>query len=76
MSIERAPSESDLGAKVSIRLHDSAGGFRDLLGILVSTNQVEKKDGTIHTFDPNEIANLRHEDAQKLVVQFFGLRFE
>mgnify|MGYP003704533479 FL=1 len=56
MSIERAPSESDLGAKVSIRLHDPAGGYRDLLGILVETNSVQKKDGSVHNFDPAQIA--------------------
>ena len=50
------PKESDLGKKVSIRLHDPAGGFRDLLGILVALNQVEKKDGSINTFNPDEIA--------------------
>jgi hypothetical protein len=56
MSDKAPPKESDLGKKVSIRLHDPAGGFRDLLGILVAVNQVEKKDGLVHTFNPEEIA--------------------
>lgn len=56
MSEKRSPSESDLGAKVSIRLHDPEGGFRDLLGILVTTTSVKKKDGTIQLFDPTQIA--------------------
>ena len=56
MSIERAPSESDLGAKVSIRLHDPEGGYRDLLGTLVEIDAVKKKDGSIHKFNIAEIA--------------------
>ena len=56
MSESGAPSERDLGAKVSIRLHDPAGGYRDLLGILVETNSVQKKDGSVHNFDPAQIA--------------------
>ena len=56
MSIERAPSESDLGAKVSIRLHDPDGGYRDLLGILVAVDSVKKKDGSINKFNASEIA--------------------
>ena len=56
MSKAEPPKASDLGSKVSIRLHDPAGGFRDLLGILVAINQVQKKDGSLHTFNPNEIA--------------------
>jgi hypothetical protein len=56
MSSRQPPSESDLGAKVSIRLHDPDGGFRDLLGILKTITSVEKKDGSIHQFKPEEIA--------------------
>ena len=55
MSKAEPPKASDLGSKISIRLHDPAGGFRDLLGILVAINQVQKKDGSIHTFNPSEI---------------------
>jgi hypothetical protein len=56
MNEKQPPKESDLGARVSIRLNDPAGGFRDLLGILVTINQVQKKDGSVHTFNPKEIA--------------------
>ena len=56
MNPKSPPSESDLGAKVSIRLHDPAGGFRDLLGILVEVDAVKKKDGSIYKFDPTAIA--------------------
>jgi len=51
-----APSAADLGSRVSIRLHDPEGGFRDLLGHLVTINQVRKKNGQIITFDPDRIA--------------------
>lgn len=50
------PSTAQIGLKVSIRLHDPSGGFRDLLGILESENTVKKKDGTVIAFDPAKIA--------------------
>ena len=49
------PSAEHLGQRVSIRSHDPEGGFRDLLGHLVSPTQVRKKDGQIVTFDPSQI---------------------
>jgi hypothetical protein len=48
--------QSEVGLRLSIRLHDPEGGFRDLLGILMSTTTVEKKDGTLVSFDPTQIA--------------------
>ncbi|MBJ7286162.1 MAG: hypothetical protein RJB29_42 [Actinomycetota bacterium] len=50
------PSAAQVGVRVSIRLHDPSGGFRDILGILESENTVRKKDGTVVTFDPAKIA--------------------
>lgn len=50
------PSQSEVGLRLSIRMHDPEGGFRDLLGILTSTTSVEKKDGTVVSFDPAKIA--------------------
>jgi hypothetical protein len=50
------PSTAQIGLRVSIRLHDPSGGFRDLLGTLESENTVRKKDGTVITFDPAKIA--------------------
>lgn len=50
------PSAAQIGERVSIRLHDPQGGYRDLLGILVSENTVKKNDGTLITFDPSKIA--------------------
>ena len=54
--MKNPPSLGEIGLRVSIRSHDPGGGFRDLLGYLVSINQVRKKDGQIITFDPNQIA--------------------
>ena len=56
MGQQQPPSTSDLGEKVSIRLHEADGGFRDLLGILVTITSVQKKDGSIHNFNPADIA--------------------
>ena len=50
-----APTAKNIGQRVSIRSHDPEGGFRDLLGHLVSLNQVRKKDGQIITFEPSKI---------------------
>ena len=50
------PSTAQIGLRVSIRMHDPSGGFRDLLGTLESENTVKKKDGTVITFDPAKIA--------------------
>jgi len=50
------PSAAQVGVRVSIRLHDPSGGFRDILGILESENTVRKKNGTVVTFDPAKIA--------------------
>ncbi|MEY4314287.1 MAG: hypothetical protein EBU16_00045 [Actinobacteria bacterium] len=50
------PSAAQIGERVSIRLHDPSGGYRDVLGVLESENTVRKKDGTVVTFDPTKIA--------------------
>ena len=49
------PAEEHLGQKVSIRLFDPAGGYRDLLGILESPSAVRKKDGSLVEFDPQRV---------------------
>jgi hypothetical protein len=50
------PSVADIGQKVSIRMHDPEGGFRDILGVLESIDEVRKKDGSLIKFDPSKIA--------------------
>ena len=52
----RLPQFSDIGSKVSIRLFEPGGGFRDLLGILESETTVRKRSGELITFDPARIA--------------------
>jgi hypothetical protein len=50
------PSAAHIGQRVSIRLHDPDGGFRDILGVLESENTVRKKDGSLVSFDLTKIA--------------------
>lgn len=46
---------SNVGSRVTIRLHDRAGGFRDLLGILESPQTVRKRDGSLASFRLEDI---------------------
>ena len=48
-----------IGQRVSVRLHDGDGGYRDLLGELESPDSIRKKSGEIAFFDPAKIAALR-----------------
>ena len=50
------PSLAEIGKRVSIRLHEPVGGFRDLLGTLEEIDTVRKKDGSLVRFDHNVIA--------------------
>jgi ribosomal protein S18 acetylase RimI-like enzyme len=50
------PNSRDIGAKVSVRLHDPTGGFRDILGILESETAIRRKNGILVEFEPNQIA--------------------
>ena len=56
VSMKPPPANDEIGLRVSIRLHDPEGGFRDLLGRLQPDNKVLKKDGTLVSFEPNAIA--------------------
>ena len=66
-----APSMDDIGSRVSIRFHDPEGGFRDLLGHLVTINQVRKKNGQVITFDPSQIALWKIVPTQVLSTNIF-----
>lgn len=46
---------SAIGKRVSIRLRDGES-MRDLLGVLQSENELVKRDGSIATFSPSDIA--------------------
>jgi GNAT superfamily N-acetyltransferase len=50
------PAPDDIGARMTIRMHDPDGGYRDILGILESPTSIRKRDGSIVTFDPYRIA--------------------
>ena len=49
------PSAAQIGQRVSIRIVEESGGFRDILGVLVSENTVRKKDGSLVIFNPGMI---------------------
>jgi hypothetical protein len=44
-----------IGTRVSIRLHEPEGGFRDILGHLVTPYSLRKKNGEIIEFSHSEI---------------------
>jgi hypothetical protein len=50
------PSQSDIGSRVTIRIHDEEPGkFRDLLGHLVDLTHIQDKRGEVKAFNPQEI---------------------
>ena len=44
-----------IGQRVSIRLHEEAGGFRDILGLLVTPYSLRNKRGELVEFSHSEI---------------------
>jgi len=50
------PGIEDVGQRMTIRMHDPDGGYRDILGVLESPTTVRKRDGSIVSFDPDRIA--------------------
>lgn len=50
------PGIEDVGQRMTIRMHDPDGGYRDILGTLESPTTVRKRDGSIVSFDPDQIA--------------------
>ena len=45
-----------VGQRLTLRLHDPDGGYRDLVGILESPTSIRKRNGDLVSFDPEEIA--------------------
>jgi GNAT superfamily N-acetyltransferase len=45
-----------IGQRLTLRLRDPEGGYRDLVGILESATTIKKRSGEIVQFDPSEIA--------------------
>lgn len=50
------PGSDDIGQRMTIRMRDPEGGYRDILGILESPTTVRKRDGSVVSFDPDRIA--------------------
>jgi GNAT superfamily N-acetyltransferase len=47
---------SALGNRVTIRLHERSGGFRDIVGILESKNHITNSKGETITFESDQVA--------------------
>ena len=45
-----------IGRRLTLRLHDAAGGYRDLVGVLESMTTIRKRNGEVIAFNPDEIA--------------------
>lgn len=50
------PCVDDIGSRMTVRMHDPEGGFRDILGILESPSTIRKRDGSVVSFDPDRVA--------------------
>lgn len=44
-----------LGKRVSIRLFDNQGGYRDLLGTYIAEFTIENRSGEVVTFNPKDV---------------------
>lgn len=53
---QNRPDMSNIGQRVTLRIHDPAGGFRDLVGVLESESSLRKRDGSLVHFASSEIA--------------------
>ena len=45
-----------IGQRLTLRLHDPEGSYRDLVGVLESATTIRKRSGEIVEFDPQQIA--------------------
>ena len=45
-----------IGQRLTLRLHDPEGGYRDLVGVLESATTIRTRSGEIVEFDPQQIA--------------------
>lgn len=45
-----------IGQRLTLRFHDSAGGYRDLVGTLESETSIRKRNGEVVAFNSDEIA--------------------
>lgn len=56
MPLTDRPGIDDVGQRMTIRMHDPDGGYRDILGTLESPTTIRKRDGSVVSFDPDRIA--------------------
>lgn len=54
IDLERA-FDALIGKRVTIRLHDPEGGFRDIVGVLESTHSLRNRHGQLIEFSHSEI---------------------
>ena len=53
------PGASQLGLRLTIALRDSQGNTHELLGVLQEKFTIQKRDGSLTTFDPDSITHWR-----------------
>jgi N-acetylglutamate synthase len=53
------PGASQLGLRLTIALRDSQGNTHELLGVLQDKFTIQKRDGSLTTFDPDSITHWR-----------------
>lgn len=53
------PGEPQLGLRLTIAMRDSLGNTQELLGILHDKDTIQKRDGSLATFDPDLITHWR-----------------
>lgn len=45
-----------IGRRLTLRFHDAAGGYRDLVGVLESMDTIRKRNGDLIAFNPDDLA--------------------
>ena len=45
-----------IGRRLTLRFHDAAGGYRDLVGVLESMTTIRKRNGEVIAFNPDNLA--------------------
>jgi GNAT superfamily N-acetyltransferase len=53
------PGASQFGLRLTIALRDPQGNTAELLGVLQDTSTIQKRDGSLATFDPDSITHWR-----------------
>lgn len=59
MSAIRPQLQAALGKRATVRLRDSGGGYKDIVGVLQSETELINRHGELITFNPDDIAIMR-----------------